>query len=279
MRIYSFSKILALPFAGVFIYLLYLQFGLNYNIGLYLLIPVGIVFAIYFLSGDIDFWYLSKNPLDLDEPVINWLIQFSPFYQNLTEQQKEKYNYRLSMYIVGRSFKSVGSEKKDLPTDFKAIIASQAVEVSWRTDDYLIGDYDYIFVYKHPFQTPRKQFLHTVETEFEDGVIIYSLEHLMPGITNPEMYYNIGRHAYAEAFIRVHPTKDYPELADFTWQDIVQISGLSQEKIIQTLGFKEVDLLVILITCFFSYPEKFESVLPSQYVKLNTIFSNATSIE
>ncbi|MBK8348424.1 MAG: hypothetical protein IPL08_12655 [Saprospiraceae bacterium] len=128
-------------------------------------------------------------------------IIISKPYQQLHESDRSKFEYRMTLYIEGRLFSSVGSELRDVPEDIKCMVAAHGIEMCLGIDDYLIGDMDRIYLYKHPFPTPDFPFLHTVETNIEDGVIILSLEQLTNAVISPETHYNIGYHAYAEAFI------------------------------------------------------------------------------
>jgi len=272
MRIYSLSKILAFPLVIALIIILFLKYNEGYDMGFWFILPLFFIVVIYISHEEIDHWYLRRNPIKLDDKIIDLLNRYIPFYRGLNEEDKEKYHIRLSKYITGRSFKSVGSELKNVPYDIKAMISTNAVQLAFHMDDYLIGDFDRIFVYKHPFGSPAHKFLHTVETEAEDGVIIYSLEHLMPGITNPEKYFNIGMHAYVDAFIKANPTAPFPPRLGADWMDILGISGLTKKQILATIGFDSADLLVVLGTCYFTYPEVFEKRLPKLKQELDVLF-------
>ena len=272
MRIYSLSKILGFPILIMIVGALYLEYVVRYSMGYWVLLPFFLAVLLIISSRYIDFWYLKKYPIKLDKEVLVLLEKYIPFYNNLDETEKGEYQIRLSKYISGRSFKSVGSEMKDVPYDIRAMISTNAIQLAFHQNDYLIGDFDHIYVYKHPFGTPRHQFLHTVETEAEDGMIIYSLEHLIPGITNPELYYNIGMHGYVEAFIKANPTAPFPPRLNADWNDILAISGLTQKQILATIGFENVDLLVVLGTCYFTYPDAFEKRLPNLNKELDILF-------
>lgn len=272
MRIYSLTKVLAFPVIILLAVILYLTYSLNYDTGYWIVLPIFLFVILYVSWQEIDYWYLKKHPIALEEEVIKLLNNYIPFYKNLDKDGKAKYHDRMSLYISGRSFKSVGSELKDVPHDIKAMIATNAIQMSYYQNDYLIGDYDRIFVYKHPFGTPKHQFLHTVETEAEDGVIIYALEHLIPGITNPGLHYNIGMHGYVDAFVKLNPAAPFPPKLNADWYDIQEISGLTKKQILSTIGFENVDLFVVLATCYFTYPKAFEKRLPILYKELDVLF-------
>jgi hypothetical protein len=273
MRIYSLSKIIGLPIILMIIAALYVEYVVHYSLGYWVLLPFFLGVVLLISNRYIDFWYLRKFPIRLDKEVTDLLERYIPFYNNLDATEKGEYQIRLSKYISGRSFKSVGSEMKDVPYDIRAMISTNAIQLAFHQKDFLIGDFDHIYVYKHPFGTPKHQFLHTVETEAEDGVIIYSLEQLVPGITNPELYYNIGMHGFVDAFIKANPTAPFPPRLNADWSDIHAISGLSQKQILATIGFENVELLVVLGTCYFTYAEAFEKRLPSLKKELDILFN------
>lgn len=275
MRIYSLSKVLALPVIIVLAYMAYNQYVLEQDMGYWLLAPIFVIVFLAISYPYIDYYYHTKYPIPLDDEITQWLKKYSPFYNSLSREDKEKYNYRMSLYLEAREFKSVGSEQKDMPEDIKAIIATNAIQMNFHKKDFLVGDFDRIFVYKHPFPSPKHQFLHSVEAQGEDGVIIYSLEHLIPGITNPEVYYNIGMHAYVDAFTKVYTDAVYPWNLNAGWEDVEAISGLKKENILSTLGFDSVDMFVLLGTCYFTYPEAFEKRLPQLNEEMDKLFKQA----
>lgn len=272
MRIYSFSKVLAFPVFIMVLGILYFEYEERFSTGYWILLPVVLGVAIYTYKNHIDYWYLKQFPMKLDKEVLDLLNSYVPFYRELDEENKEKYHNRLSIYISGRGFKSVGSEMKDVPYDIRAMISTNAIQLTFYKEKFLIGDFDHIFIYKHPFGSPRFKFLHTVETEVEDGVIIYSLEQLIPGITNPELYYNIGMHGYAEAYIKSNPTANFPEKIEADWFDVLAISGISKKQILATIGFESVDILVVMITLYFTYPQKFRKRLTGLAEKFDILF-------
>jgi len=131
---------------------------------------------------------------------------------------------------------------------------------------------DRIYLYKHPFPTPRYQFLHTVETDIEDGVFIFSLEHLIPGMINSEAHYNIAMHGYAEAYQRVFPKEDFSFLDEITWEQLKEVGYHSQDRILSTIGFNQTDIPTVAINHFFTHPSRFKNLLPAEYERLKRRF-------
>ena len=273
MQIFSLSKIIILPLVVSALIILYIgEANGNYDMTVWVVIPV-ILFAIVIIfMGQIDYWYHKRFPLPLDQKIVEWMQRFNPYYIALDDNDKKKFRDRLSLYIEGREFKSVGKEVRDVPEDIKGIIGSIPVMLTFHGDDFLLGDYDYVYLYKHPFPSPQYQYLHTVEVNHEDGVFLFSLEHLLPGITRSDEFYNIGLHAYVEAYINVHKLNQ-PD--DITWEDIEQISPYSKEDIIKITGHKEINIFAVLITCYFMFPEKMKTHKPAKYRELELQFTTS----
>lgn len=274
MRIYSLSRVLALPFGIALAVLAYMEFMLYYNLVHWLLIPlIGIVILLIF-NGQIDHWWSERHPIPLTDQERKMITNYVPFYSQLSPAMQEKFENRLSLYTNAREWKNVGGQElKDIPDDVKALIASQSVMLTFHQDDYLLGDFDRIYTYKHPFPSPKYQFLHTVETNAEDGMILFSMEHLLVGITKPTQYFNVGMHGFAEAYIQEYPQKGYPDVAQVEWAHIEQIMGFGREQILAVLGFKEADFLTLLINCFFTFPANTKAVLPREFERLDELFA------
>ena len=273
MRIYSFSKILALPLVIIFAgYLYYLLEYLGEQ-WIFILIPLILLVALYTFHPQIDYWYLKKKPIPLDDEIKNWLNKYSPYYNNLSSDSKTKYENRLGWYLYARSFTSVGTEQRAVPEDIKAAIASEAIKLTLGVDDFLIGDMDRIFIYKHPFPSPEKQFLHTAEVEVEDGTIIMSLSHLLPGLVNTARYYNIVMHCYAEAYIKVNSRRRYPFVDGESWESLEEISGFNKDQIFNTIGYKVEDIRIFHINFFFTFTERYKEILPNLYREWNSFFN------
>lgn len=279
MRIYSLSKVLAAPFVIALIVLLYLELVAQVDIGWYLIVPIFFIVAIYMAHGEVDYWWLKKHPIPLEKEERAMIEKYSPFYNGLSSADKTKFEKRLSLYQGAREWKNVGQQELvDIPDDVKTLIGSQAIQLTFNDEDYLLGDFDRIYTYKHPFPTPKHQFLHTVETDAEDGVILLAMDHALPGISHSDQYYNIAMHGYADAYIKQYPSKNYPDIWNVTWDHIEQIQGFTKEQILGVLGYKSVDLMPIIISGYHIKPIKTKEVLPEIYAELEKVFGPTSKI-
>lgn len=274
MKIYSLSRVLAFPFVVALALLAYLEFVEYKDIGWWLLPPLMAIVVLIILNGEIDYWYLKKKPIPLDPRERSLLVQYVPFYNKLSPSEKKKFEDRVSLYVGAREWKNVGTaDLKEIPDDVKSMIAAQSIQLTFYDKDFLLGDYDRIYTYKHPFPSPRFKFLHTVETNAEDGMIIYSMDHALPGISSPYRFYNVVMHGYAEAYIRQNPQKNYPNVNDTMWEQIALISGFGKEQILSTLGFEQINLQPLLLNFYFTFPVELKQHLPEVFASFKQIFT------
>ena len=272
MHIHSFSKVLGLPLAILAVAIAYVSYEISGNISVWIFLPVMLLVVVYVLHGPIDHWWLSKYPVPLDPKLKDWLIKYFPYYHTLSAEEKEIFDYRMTLYLDGRLFKSVGSEQRDVPEDIKCMVAAHGILMSLHHKDYLIGDIDRIFLYKHPFPTPRHQYLHNVEVETEDGVIILSLEQLTNALIHPNDFINIGFYAYAESFIATQKNITFPVFQEESWSAIETITSLSKDIITQQIGLNTINLTALHMACYFVHRERYAVNLPTYFGLLNKIF-------
>jgi hypothetical protein len=272
MHIHSISKVLGLPIVLLTIGILYYTWSSNTQLSPYLVVPAILLVFLYVFHGPLDHWWLVRFPVPFEPKLKDWLEKYFLPYQKLDTDHKRKFEYRSSLYLDARLFKSVGSELRDVPEDIKLMVAAHGVYMCLALDDYLIGDMDRIFLYKHPFPTPEYPRLHTVETNIEDGVIILSLEQLTNAVLYPDDYYNIGFHAYAEAFVGVNDKILFPDCT-YTWEKIEEISGWNKDTLLTQTGLEELSLLPVHITLFFTKTIQYQKVLPVHYERFCIIFN------
>lgn len=255
------SRLIALPFVlGAFI-ALYLTWETDEGYALYIIPMALILVAIYIFQPQIDWWHYKKNPPTLDFPVIRLLDQYFPFYQRLSQKAKTRFRNRVSLYMLANEFTGKGFEA--VPEDVKAIIAANAVTMSFGKENYLMDKFERIFVYPHPFPSPQHpRHLHSSEIFEEDGAILFSAEHLMAGTISAEKYLNVGLYEYAKVFRICFPAYDYPVFDEYVWGKIEAISGFSKEKIEKYIGLPEIDAASVCMTLFFQRPDKFRQLLP-----------------
>lgn len=276
MRIYSIATVLIIPFAAAFVYIIYIGYNNSdyLNPINYWLLPLLIIIVILFLfTPQINHWWHKRNPPKLASFIIRWLETHSEFYNRLSDQDKTKFRDRLSVHLESREFSFMREEKENLPEDFKAIIAHNLIQLTFGQDDYLLDPYERVVAYNHPFPSPKKQFLHNAEVDHEDGVILISTEQLFPAMLDKHNYYNVGMHAYVEAYLNKHNKLSLPSLPDDISVKLEEISQHDFTKVRETVGYETENLHIIVINYFFIFPNRFKEMLPELYKSYANIFN------
>lgn len=274
MQIHSITRFIAAPFLIGLVYVFYksaIDYDFRDEYSWYVFPLLLICVALYMFSPQIDFWFHQKYPIRLDQPVVNWLEQKFPFYQSLSATDKMTFQNRMSLFLEAKEFSLMKAEKLDMPDDMSFIIAAHAIWLSFGRQDYLYDKFDRVIAYMHPFPTPFYKHLHTVEAEIEDGVVLLSFEYVLRGIME-ESYYNIGLHGFANAFYESNPSLNWPTFAKDDIIILEEISGLSSQRICDTIGFDKVDPLLVAIHHYCRYPSRFKNKLSEKFDSLESIF-------
>jgi Mlc titration factor MtfA (ptsG expression regulator) len=266
------SRVIAAPFIIMAIGFLYLAWEEDPSYATWIIGPVLALAAVYVLQPQIDWWWYKRNPPKLDPPIRRMLDRFILFYRRLLPDEQTRFRQRVALFMIAKDFKPMAME--DVPEDAKALIAINAVQLTFGMEDYLMNDYENFVLYPHPFPSPQyPKHIHHSETFHEDKVILYSLELLLPGTLQPHQYYNIGMHELAGVFINSFPTRTLPDIREEHWPTIEQIAGTSRQRITEHIGLPHVNVQQVAIVCFFNFTDKFLRLWPEMYEKLSTYFN------
>lgn len=268
---YSLSKLLSLPLVILAVIIFF--YAGDGTLSIWIFLPALLLVVLYVFHGPIDYWGMKHFPPQFDPKLLEWLVKNFPQYNELSEDDQMLFRNRLVLYIDSRLFQSVGSELRDVPYDIKAMVSAHAVLMGLRHKDVLIGDFDRIFLYKHPFYTPDKQYLHSVETNTEDGVIILSLEQAVNSILRPNYFYNIIFHAYSEAYIYLLGLGAFGDGFTSDVDDLVYEMGFSPAEIKAQIGEEILNPIATHITFFFSFNTKYREKFPDLTKTLDRIFN------
>ncbi|MBP7273755.1 MAG: zinc-dependent peptidase [Saprospiraceae bacterium] len=271
----KFSYLLAFPITLCLFAAIYITYSGGSQYALWIAPFVVALVVIYLLSPQIDWWWYQRNPPDIHEPMRIFLQQHHKFYQQLSVAQKQKFRERMALYIEANEFiqKGFGDEESTVPHGIRGIIAANAVYLTFGKDDFLMNKFEHIIVYPQQFPSPQfpRQF-HSSEIFVEDGVIMFSAEHLMSSFTHPQQYYNIGLHEYAQVFMLSAPHYPYPQMDEHIWQHLEAISGMSKDYIHRYINLPDIPPLPVSIHHFFQFPVQMQQILPELYQTYTNIF-------
>ncbi len=266
------ARVISIPFLILTAVFAYLTLEVDESFSLYIIFFVLLLAIIYTFSPQINWWWYTRNPPELDKPMRNLLIQNHSFYNELSLSDKKLFRNRMALYMMAVEFMPMGWEK--LPEDIKGVIASNVVQMTLKQVDFLLPKFERIVVYTTPFPSPQfPQQLHASELFEEDGVLLFSAQQVMWPFLQPQQYYNLVLHEYIKAYQLSYPNKLYPNLIANDWQKLNQISGFTKESIESIIGLSDIDPIVVSGTLFFTHSEKYRAVAPDLYKKWEQVFS------
>ena len=109
---------------------------------------------------------------------------------------------------------------QDIPEDIKYLVAAQALILSRKKENWLLEPYFRIVLYPHPFLSPEiPETVHASELHEEDGVLIFSMEQLLPGFFSWGKHFNLCTYEWARAYYSLFPAEK-DELKDYQLDNI-----------------------------------------------------------
>lgn len=260
------ALILAAPLFLIVIALFALAFWVNNSYAPYLVIPFVSLAVIYVFSPEINWWWFKRHPPDAAEP-LKPLIAYSPYYKRLPAALQLRFRQKVAMFMLGTDFKKP-TDEGGVPADIQAALAASVAPLILATETLLFPPFEHVVVYASPFPSPQYPTrLHLSEIYEEDGVSLFSAEHLLKGFLHPEQYFPIGLYEYARIFLRLRGMQNLPapKPEASTWLQIEQIAGYSRARIAQWINLEETDihLPAVAVVHFFMFPERFRELLPA----------------
>lgn len=261
----------AVPLIVIIVVLFYFSWEVDEKYTAYIIPAAVLLAALIVLGPRVDWYFAKRKPPELDPKIRHLLHKVSPYYIQLSADQKKRMRDRMVLFMLTLDFKPQGTEK--LPEDVKAVVAFYAAQLTLSFEEFMLTPFENVVIYRGPFPSP--QFLehwHISEIHVEDGVLLFSADHLMKGFLQPLQYYPIGLHEMSRAFMHKFPDKGYPDPGGSVWEDIRQISGVDRERLTKYIGLPEIEPLPVCITYFFTLPARFKAVRPDLYESLSAIF-------
>jgi len=276
----SLARIIAFPFAITLIFAFsYSEFDFEGPMTLAVLGCLIALALLYVFHNQIDQWWWTKRPPQLDVPVKAWMKRFSPYYNNLSENELSSFESAMSVFIKTKEYTLKADRDFQLEEDIKGIIAHEFMRVGQNLPERTYPKLDYIVLYNHPFGSPKIQVLHSMELNREDGVVILSKELAVNGFIQPSTYVNISLLAAIMTFVWHHPRLDYPSVTEFTAEGITEAHKIDLNVILQTIGLDHINKIDLLIFCFFLYPEQTKELDENLYDQLFKLFGKGIVAE
>lgn len=251
--------------------LVYSHFQEEGNAALYAVAFFVPAVAVYVLAPQINWWYYERNPPKLDPALKKLLAQQVPFYRALNEEQKAKFEHRLFLFMEGKDFTPIKLEK--VGEDIKAAIAISGVMLTFnKEENWLIENYEKIIIYPHPFPSPQYEAWHITEHYKEDGVLMFTAQHVMHGFFQSKKYLNIALYEWANVYLEDNNLPMGLRFSENSYADFEKITGWSEETIKNYVGLKNLNTAALAITFFFTHTDKMHLHLPKAFDKFQQAF-------
>lgn len=266
-----FARLLAIPLLLTVAILALLTWKVDFSFSGYIIIPVLLGAALFVFSPQINWWWYVKHPPDLT-PGLRTMIERAPgLYQRLNAADQLKFRQRVSLFMMAQQFLPQGVEK--VSPDVEAAVAASAVTLTMGKKEFLFPKYENVVLYQHPFPSPQyPEHFHVSEVYDEDGVLLFSIQHLMLGMLQPIQYLHIGLYEYAKVFMRSYPFARYPQIEEAHWPMLERISGFSRPAVEEYLNVPDISLPALATVYYFTVPDAFSSEWPEVFEQFRTVY-------
>ena len=274
MRINSLSLVVSFPLLVLLAILLPMALTFEYQyIFPWLMIPLILVIIIYFFRPQIDFWWIRRNPLGLEQELITWLSKNSKYYKSLGSEEKRFFENKAKLYMHSMDFTIKAMEDHPVGEEFKLIAIHEALRITKGLKNYMFASFDRIILYPHSFPSPQHKHLHTTEIHEEDGVVLMSQPHLVNGLLFPNNYFNLGLFTWINVFIRENPRLAYPKITDSQFMKLNDLMPFTIEQIKEVIGHHFVSPLSLHMYVYFDFQDEYKEKFSKIFPVLNSIFN------
>lgn len=267
------SRIIMLPFILTGGFSLYKMF-FDYS-DIYAFIFSGCVLmiaAILMIEPQLNVWWVEKKPPKTDPSLRNFLYNYIPFYRGLTYELRLQFEQMLAKNEY--RFEVISKTDKDLSADIKTLSCIYPTILDFNHQLGLAKKVSRVALYAHPFLSPvEMEHVHVSELDFEDGIYVYTIEHLQLGFKS-NRFFNIALYEPAKAFLML---SDYREKIAPVCPEIEEIltAGPYDSKALQAFcGLLPDDREALLIHHFFNHPDEVKKLFPEAFPILKEIFGD-----
>ncbi len=260
--------ILVFFLVGLFYWVYYMGHEEN---SFYLIPVVMAIVTVYIFTPQIEWWGNAKYPIRVDKVIRKMLYDKVSFYRRLTDEEQARFDKRLWLSIRHKDW--TGMKLKNIPEDIKAMVMTPAILLTFYKSSYLFEDYERIYLYKHPFPSPRYSKWHASEIHHEDGLLIFSIEQLFNAFLHPNKYYNIALHEWAGAYLHEYTLDSFVGMKWLDKEELNQIGPYDFTAIEAWLGLPVEDLRQVCIHHFIQFPSAMKQAFPDFFMKMKEAFS------
>ena len=248
----------------------YIAFTNNGEKALWMLPFLVAIAIVYVLSPQIDWYFVKKYPPKLPEEFVQSLKRAFPFYEDLSEDQRNTFNNRVSWIKMSKDF----SPKPDhnIPYDVSYGIAACIAALTFHFEDYRLKDYEKVMVYKTSFPSPAyPRDIHACEVNHEDKVVLIATDKFMLGQNKPHEYFNTALYAWSMVVEKARKSLELPEQM---LQKVGQVLNFKPEAIKAYIGTPDINDFALASTAYFMRPKAMKKMYPELFQQMDGYFRN-----
>lgn len=267
------SRIIMFPFVIIAGYNLYqMVFDYRDHYPVIFIVCILIIAAIIMIEPQINLWWVKKKPPKTDPGLKNFLYNYIPFYRGLPHKLRGEFEIELALNEY--RFEIFSKTDKDLSDDLKTLCCIYPTILDYNHQMGLSKKFSRAAIYAHPFLSPlNMEEVHISELHTEDGLFVYTFEHLQLGFRSPE-FFNIALYEPAKAFLFMSEFREKLSPLCPDLEEILEAGPYDKTKLKAYCGVLPDDPEALLIHHFFTFPEKIKELAPDAFELLLEIFGD-----
>lgn len=272
----QFSKLLIAPCLIAIGILAYIIFKNDWVwLSWYVAIPAIMIALLFVFSPQIDWWFWQFFPPKPDKKIQALYRKYVPLYNELDPEELKFIDTRVILFLNSKIFQWAGGG--DTPQDLNAIIAWHAVYMTRKHKDFLLEPYDRYVFYKKLFPSPEHPYPHASEVNHEDGVFVFSVDMLSAAFKEPTLYFNPAWYEISSAWMQKNKKWNWPKASEDIRPQLEHISGFTEADIMKMYGYKQLDLMPLVMHHYFAFNTAFRVHLPELAGELDNVVLNEVS--
>ncbi len=269
-----FAKLLSLPLVALIV-VFFLTGDLHSDLSVFglLIVPTILLSVLYVFQYQVNQWWWRHRPPVLSPQVLFLIKQLRPQFEKWTRDDQALFLDRLAVFMYTKNFVLKREKDYEVEEDSKALMALEFVRLTLRCEEYLFEHYDQFVLYDHPFGTPAKPELHSIETFHEDGVVIMSREQLFNSLlVNDQTTFNLGLWVAVTCFIQIRTELKFPVVDDLSLEQLWGLLRIDQEEYFLLAHETAPTALQAVIYAFVQHQHLLEHIDKARVKQLTTIF-------
>jgi hypothetical protein len=215
--LYSFLGLIL----GFVLFMVFIQDAPEWRWGILPVLALG--FLTYIFSSELNHYWLNRYPIEVDEREHIFISRHLSFYASLSPDKQKEFGKQCIQFHRKRDY--ILQSLPNFPDDLKVLWSAQALVLSYALD-LAVSDwdeFDTVVVYPHPFMTPNVDEVHASETHFDEGVWLFSVDQLIPGMTKPHRFFNIALYEFVRTAKKIRPER-FAALKQFDASELEAVS-------------------------------------------------------